>query len=97
MKTAILRPTIGQKIRSEEVGITGRVVDIYTYEDVHGQANPTEQAQINQALRDQLGDDFKNLFFEVVVRVTYGRKASDYVKGELAILSWQEFQKVLTL
>lgn len=88
-----MNPTVGQMVKSEEMDITGVVVDVLNFEDVHNWM-PASQLEVQSAkLAQELGSDYKRLFFEVVVDVIEAGETADYYVGEQAIMSWDEFQR----
>ena len=92
MRILMKRPLVGQKIKSAELGITGRVTAILSYEDAFAWLPESQKLRENERLFEELGDDFRARYFEVAVHVHYATKASGYRRGEDAVLDWQEFQ-----
>lgn len=80
-------------VKSEEMDITGVVVDVLNFEDVHNWM-PASQLEVQSAkLARELGSDYQRLFFEAVVDVIEAGETADYNVGEQAIMSWDEFQR----
>lgn len=93
MQIAIRRPNKGQKIRSEELSITAKVVEVLSYEQITNGYTETQHGQLKRQLFEQLGENYRSMYFEVVVKIIYAKKDSDYIKGENAVLTWDEFQR----
>lgn len=97
METVIKRPVVGQMIKSEELGIEGEVIEVTGYnesfEGVHAERLTAE----NNLLQKQLGDNFRTLFFECTVKIIHATEESEYLKENLAILTWEEYQACVNL
>lgn len=97
METAIKKPTKGERIRSEELSITAKVVDILSYDEAMSSLRLDERLQINRGLAEELGGDYRNKYFECFVKVTYAKKDSEYKRGEIVVISWKDYQKCTNL
>jgi len=92
MEKIMMKPEKGQMVKSEELGITGKVVDVLTFDDVHNWMPQSQYARENARLANELGTDYKEKFFEVMLDVLLVDEEADYKPGEQAMLSWKEFQ-----
>ena len=93
METVIKRPVVGQKIRSEELGIEeAEVMEITGYNESFEGVHADRLTAENQVLQKQLGDNFRELFFECTVRILATTEESEYKGESLAILTWEEYQ-----
>ena len=87
-----MKPKIGLMVKSEELGITGKVMDVLTYADVYEWMPESQLAAENARLVNELGTDYREKFFEIVLDVLLVDDDAEYKPGEQAMLSWQEFQ-----
>lgn len=94
MTNIVMRPEKGKMIQHEGLGIvTGIVFDVLTYQDVYDGMPDSSRGAEDARLLKELGTDFKERFFEVIIDVTEASPESEYGAGEQAMLSWEEFQK----
>lgn len=89
MLTLIKRPQRGQSLQKRSVRL--RVVDIFTYQNLIQGEHIKYVSDLNKTLRHQLGDNFRNLYFEAVCRVEKSRRRN-LTEGETIIVDWQEVQ-----
>lgn len=93
MQILIRKPTKGQRIRSEEMSITARVVDVFFYGDITTNYTTRMIVDLQREVAPALGENWRDLIFEALVKVTYAKKKSEYKKGELVRINWDEFQR----
>lgn len=97
MQIVARKPQLKQKIRSEELSITAKVVEVLNFEQVTNGYSTEQLGALKRSVYNQLGDNYRDYYFEVIVKVLYAKKDSEYKKGDIAVLTWDEFQRCKTL
>ena len=97
METVIKRPTVGQIIKSEELGIEGEVIEVIGYNESFESVQASRLTAENELLQQKLGDNFRDLFFECTIKILHATEESGYEGENLAILTWEEYQTCVTL
>lgn len=97
MQTVIKKPTIGQLIKSEELGFEGEVIEITSYNDSFESVQASRLTAENELLQKKLGDNFRDLFFECTVKIIHATEESEYYGENIAILTWEEYQTCTNL
>lgn len=92
METVIKKPVSGQMIKSEVLGIEGEVIEISGYNESFESVHAERLTAENNLLQKQLGDNFRELYFECTVNITNTTEESEYIGESLAVLTWDEFQ-----
>lgn len=74
-------------------GYTGKVVAVRRFTEVYPHAR--EQWLISRTLQQQLGDSYKQLFYECDVLIEQAEETSIYNRyvGQVEVLNWDEVQK----
>jgi len=88
----IKRPEEGQVIKSDELGFSGKVLQVHSHADCFIGMQASQMEKENEMLHKQLGDDFRELYFEVTIEVISTDPESEYAGENLVILTWDEFQ-----
>lgn len=91
MQVLLKRPKVGQLIYSSK-GFTGKVLAVRFFDEVFTNSDPNYRRGAESALREELGANFKQIFFEVDVLVMETEPHYAMYKGQIEVLTYGEYQ-----
>jgi len=84
-------PKAGQLIYSPK-GFTGKVLTVRFFNEIYKHEDPNYLRGVENVLREELGANFKQLFFEVDVLVMETEPHYTLYKGQIEVLTYGEYQ-----
>jgi len=89
MQTVIKRPKVGQYLHKDDVKI--EVLEVWGFYDCLQYDSEAERRIVYDQLKDQLGDNYRDLYYEVYGRVLRG-KPDMHKRWQHIVLDWREVQ-----
>lgn len=91
MQILIKRPHVGQLIYSPK-GFTGKVVAVRSFDEVFNFHDPDYIRGVKDALRENLGENYMQTFFEADILVLKTEPPYKIYEGQIEVLTYGEFQ-----
>lgn len=92
METIIKKPVVGKGVTSELLGLTGKVIDVIDYNHSFEGMQSNRLILENQRLERALGSQFRELYFECVIKIESTTDDSEYKGDNIAVISWEDYQ-----
>jgi hypothetical protein len=97
MNILIKKPEVGEKVHTPISGVTGTVIRLLNFQDAFGWDTDEQLAQNAGKLLGDLGENYVERYFEVVIKVEALDEESTYAIGDECVIDWEEYQNSNTL
>lgn len=97
MKIALQKPQIGKTYYIPERNIEGTAEHTRDYYEAFGHMAPIDRAKIDAKLIPALGSNFKDSYFDVVIKVNRKRGQNKRYVPDFVSLDFSEFQTAKAL